>query len=173
MHKWDLDRAVQFVRELETALDPNYHAALAGSTLHKGYSDNDLDVLIIPHSSTRNSYVEVKNLLEAFGMNRRVDCAGVHKKWAKSGSTDTKHVEVWSYKGFKIDIFQLCPEAMERRVFLDIFRPKAPEPEYYQGLLVNAKPGDIVLDEGTGVPYTMCEDCTWKMGQSIYYGESK
>lgn len=170
MSRWDLVSAVQFVRDLETALAPNYHAALAGSTLHKGYSKNDLDVLIIPHSSARNSYVEVKNLLEAFGMNRRVDCAGVHRKWAKHGSTDTKHVEVWSYKGLKIDIFQLCPESAERRVFLDIFRPKTPEPEYYQGLLVNAKPGDTVLDEGTGVPYTRQEDGTWKMGQSIYGG---
>jgi hypothetical protein len=171
--KWDLYRAITFIRELETALAPNYHVALAGSTLHRGYSDNDLDIIVLPHNSIRNSYVEVKNLLEVFGMNRRVDCAGVHKKWAKSGSTDTKHVEVWSYKGLKIDVFQLCPESAERRVFLDIFRPPTPEPEYYQGLLVNAKPGDTVLDEGTGVPYTLREDGTWKMGQSVYYGDSK
>lgn len=111
MYEWSLDAAVQFVRELEEALAPHYHAALAGSTLIKGHSANDLDVIIIPHSTERNRHWEVKGLLEAFGMTRKVKCEHVHRKWARKGSADTKFVEVWDHNGYKVDIFQLSPES--------------------------------------------------------------
>jgi hypothetical protein len=156
MPRLDLDTAVQFVRELEVALAPNYHAALAGSTLHKGHSEKDVDVLIIPHSSDHNRYEEVHDLLVAFGMRRTFRCTVLHKRWAKKGSTDKKYVEVWDHGGLRVDVIQLSPPS--------------PNPAYYRGPIECAETGDVVMDWGTGMPYTLRDDGSWSPGASVYYG---
>lgn len=46
---WTLEDALAVVRDLQfKALQCGYHLALAGGVLNKGYSHNDLDVIVMP-----------------------------------------------------------------------------------------------------------------------------
>ena len=104
---WLLDDALVFVRALELHLAPNYHVALTGSVLFVGHSRKDLDILIYPHRTPTNDYAEVRKILESFDMSLTVDHEAVLRKWSKwNASSDTKHIELWDYKGKRVDVFQ-------------------------------------------------------------------
>lgn len=105
MPKWTLDEAVAMVTRMEKYLLPCYHVALAGSVLHTGESDKDIDILIFPHTTTHHEIQEIHIRLDAFGMKLRVTNEKVREKWKNQGSTDTKYVEVWSYQGKRVDVF--------------------------------------------------------------------
>lgn len=102
--RWSLDKALHFVRELEDHLGGRYHVALGGGVLMKGYSDKDVDIWVYPHSLSDYSLSEMKELLYSFGMSIKVDKETVHTYWKKAGSTDFKHVEIWIYKGKRVDL---------------------------------------------------------------------
>lgn len=108
---WGMETAVEFCRELEQALAPNYHVAMGGSVLHTGSSSNDLDVFVYPRTTTQNSIGAVHRMLLVFGMKLRVPNRVVRRKWEKQGSTDTKYVEVWVYNRRRIDVFYPWMEA--------------------------------------------------------------
>jgi hypothetical protein len=49
---WNLDAGLKVVRELEALLSPlGWHVALAGSVLHQGESNDDLDVILYRHKT--------------------------------------------------------------------------------------------------------------------------
>lgn len=46
---WELEEAVELIQKLEGRVRPcNFHTCLGGSVLHKGFSNNDLDIFILP-----------------------------------------------------------------------------------------------------------------------------
>lgn len=105
--RWYLVEAVDFVRHLVPFLAPHYYPAMTGSVLFKGHSDNDLDIIIYPHTTMHVNLIEVRRLLRKAGLFRRVDRATVVEHWRKAGSDDDKWVEVWDYLGKRVDIFML------------------------------------------------------------------
>ena len=102
---WTLEQGLRFVRLLEQALAPHYHVALLGSVLQKGESAKDIDIMIVPHTTERNNIWEIWSLLNGFGLHFKIGCDVVHDAWRKAGSADTKHVEVWTYRGKRVDVF--------------------------------------------------------------------
>lgn len=102
--RWTLTEALSFVRLLEGYLT-TYHVAITGGVLFRGYSDQDLDLLIYPHT-TASEQIPLRHLLERFGLKRRLDCEFIHREWRRNGSEDTKYIEVYYYGRKRIDIFQ-------------------------------------------------------------------
>ncbi len=102
--KWTLEEALDVIRSLNVCTRAaGYYVGLTGSVLHKGKSHNDLDLLLVPLSDQQLDYDRLVGVLRDFGMTLVVDKERVHARWRKVGSNDTKHVEIWSYKGKKID----------------------------------------------------------------------
>ena len=105
MPKWTLAEGVDFVKHLECYMHPRYHVALGGSVLHKGESDNDIDILVLPHSTDHWELEEIYIRLEAAQMKLKITNEVVMKKWRDGGSTDTKYVEVWTWEHKRVDVF--------------------------------------------------------------------
>jgi hypothetical protein len=109
---WFLDEAIDLVRELDpSVMAYGWHCTLAGSVLYEGSSASDLDLLFFPHKvgggATRNG---LHTALTRFGLERYQTTNQVRAWWAKQGSTDAKHVEVYrdkrpGKKERRIDVF--------------------------------------------------------------------
>jgi hypothetical protein len=102
---WSFDQAILFVRMLEQTLAPIYHVALFGSVLQRGWSNHDLDVMILPHNATELDETYLREQLKQFGMRLVISAERVHTVWRSKGSTDTKHVEIYRYDGKRVDVF--------------------------------------------------------------------
>ena len=51
-HEWELDEVLKLVRELQPKCHAlQYHVALGGGVLNKGYSDKDLDLFFFPFNN--------------------------------------------------------------------------------------------------------------------------
>lgn len=103
---WDLDDALFLVRWLGEKLAPYFGVGMTGSVLHEGGSKNDLDIILFPYSTTRPA-LPADELLVSAGLERRFTAAEVREGWRRKGSTDEKHVEVWTWRGKRVDIFFL------------------------------------------------------------------
>lgn len=70
-----LEDSITFVRWLETQLIPHKaHCALAGSVLHRGSSEKDLDVIVYPRNQrTPRTPEELVTVLEALFPNGKVE----------------------------------------------------------------------------------------------------
>lgn len=106
---WKLGEAIDFVRNLEKKIEPiGFHCTLCGSIFHEGKSDNDLDIIIYPHSSGQMDISMLKKALEEFGLIRRASRGTVARIWESKGSDDMKNVEVYRTEdNRKVDIFHL------------------------------------------------------------------
>lgn len=103
---WTLKEARNTLLRIEAILQPHYHVGMLGSVLHKGHSENDLDIVIFPDSSPRFDVEEVQGLLKGMGLELKVPRDTVLKYWRKKGSNDNKYVEVWFDEiGRRIDVF--------------------------------------------------------------------
>lgn len=104
---WTYYEAVGFLKELKRVLAPvGCAVGLTGSVLLEGHSRSDLDVLLYPLSSSFDAAAVAIALSQA-GLVLRADRARVTAIWRKKGSTDTKHVETWSFQGKRVDFFFL------------------------------------------------------------------
>lgn len=103
---WTLESARDFLQRLERQISPSWHCALGGGVLYRGTSNHDLDVILIPHSTTEpvinhkihDVYWDVSPIYEAmrfFGFERSKTADEMKKHWESKGGGDTKHVEVW------------------------------------------------------------------------------
>lgn len=93
---WKLDDALALVRRLELALSPHgFHVGMTGSVLTKSQSDNDLDLILFPHSTAYVNMAEVRRTLLDAGLKPSYSRAAVAAAWEKRGSFDAKHVERW------------------------------------------------------------------------------
>lgn len=48
---WKIEDAIQFARTIEERIAPQYHVALAGGCLLRGFSDKDVDLIFYPHTT--------------------------------------------------------------------------------------------------------------------------
>jgi hypothetical protein len=107
--QWTLAGAVLFLQELQTIVAPaGYHVGLLGSVLTKGFSDKDLDVLLYPHRTSEQNHEVLRQALVKAGLEPWLSDYEVKEKWRGKDSDDTKHVEVWLYKGQRVDFFLLA-----------------------------------------------------------------
>jgi hypothetical protein len=105
---WTLDAAVEFFRMLWDELEPlGYYVGLTGSVVTKGRSFHDLDIIIYPASTKRRDHAVLLEGLKKAGMKLLFEREVVVKAWRRRGSDDEKHIEVWDYKGKRVDIFFL------------------------------------------------------------------
>lgn len=105
---WTLEGALPLLREVEAVVELlGYHVGLAGSVLTKGFSRNDMDMILYPASTARQPKEAVAAALKGLGMRQTHSVHVVWKAWKKMGSDDTKHVEKWEYRGKAVDVFFL------------------------------------------------------------------
>lgn len=105
---WTQAEAVIFASSLDDWLEKevDYHVALGGSVLFAGSSEHDLDLLIFPKSTeTASSMKDLRNALILAGGTLVFDADTVKRRWRKLGSLDQKHVEIWKFKGRRVDLF--------------------------------------------------------------------
>lgn len=113
---WTLEEALTFVRELAAVIEPaGYYPGLTGSVvfarkgrIYKRRSSSDIDVILYPASTAVVDEEGLKGALRSFGLVLAVPRERVTAKWRKLGSQDDKHVEVWDYRGRKVDFFFLA-----------------------------------------------------------------
>ena len=105
---WGLEKALEFLRALRPALERvGFSCALAGSVLQEGHSDNDLDVVVFPLDTTCCNRSLADMVFKQFGMEQLWHRHEIAEFWHRKGSTDTKHVEVWSHNNRRVDVFFL------------------------------------------------------------------
>lgn len=105
---WTQEDVTDFLCKVRDAIAPHYHVGLCGSMLFGADRSKDLDIIIYPHNlTTHNNLEEVRVLLrEKLDMQLAVRERMVKEIWRKVGSSDTKHVEVWTYKtNYRVDVF--------------------------------------------------------------------
>lgn len=105
---WTWNQAMRMVTMLHSELHPiGYEVGLCGSVLKDGESGKDLDIILFPRNKTTAVHPSVVRdcLLNIEGMRQELTMEQVREIWAEKGSTDTKHVEMWSYNNKRIDFF--------------------------------------------------------------------
>ena len=109
MSLWTLDSALDFIRELHHVLnEAGFAAALTGSVLIRGESDNDLDLVIYPLNAAECSFTALREGLEGAGMKIKFPRHIVARAWHSRGSNDIKTVEAWETPGGRrVDLFLL------------------------------------------------------------------
>lgn len=102
---WSLDDAITFARELQpNANAAGWFIALAGGVLNRGSSSHDLDIVAVPMSTARIDVRKLRRALVAFGMVRTRTASQLRQRWRRKGSDDRKLVEVWRYRGKRVDV---------------------------------------------------------------------
>ena len=105
---WTLEQALEVVRKLDPLTRRiGCFTGLTGSVLHKGRSEKDLDITVIPLDASKpiDLWGICFALKDGMGWKRTHSEADIKKIWADKGSTDIKHVEVWrTPEGRRVDI---------------------------------------------------------------------
>lgn len=104
--RWTLDEGLELIRKLVDPLkNVGYSIGVTGSVLIRGSSNDDIDLLVYPLStSIQNEELAVQTLID-FGFILKYDVEQVHTAWRKMGSTDEKHVRLFRYDGRRVDVF--------------------------------------------------------------------
>jgi hypothetical protein len=94
--RWTWDSALAFLKRIRPGVRAvGYDLALAGSVLHSGESEKDLDVVLFPLTTVKQDQGALRGVLIDCGLIRRAAKDQVQKHWRAAGSLDDKHVEVW------------------------------------------------------------------------------
>jgi hypothetical protein len=115
---WTQREGIEVVQALELHFareaPDTWHAALGGSVLHKGRSEKDLDVIVIPHAADKSPINHafiiraLDPLLVSFGWKKFLSTRDVHEDWERRGITDEKHVSIWlAADGRRVDVLVL------------------------------------------------------------------
>jgi len=105
---WNKTKADNFLSMLIPLLkDIGYGVGITGSILMGKESPNDLDIIIYPISTTEQSYTTLVQALTLAGLKLSFSKERTWLHWAKVGSHDKKHVEIWDFNNHKVDIFFL------------------------------------------------------------------
>lgn len=103
-----MSEATELVSALAGPLaEAGYGLGMCGSVLKNGHSNHDLDLVVFPLRTDRGILSVAKSALRKNGVDPLYDRSVVTSRWRKLGSGDEKHVEVWEYKGKRVDIFFL------------------------------------------------------------------
>jgi len=113
---WTFEEAVEFCRELREQILPiGFNVGLTGSCLYSGKSSKDIDVILYPMKSP--GPWDFKSLRCALQVGGRLKCiknreevngvrgTGYDGKSENPIERDKKWVEVWDYKGKRVDFF--------------------------------------------------------------------
>lgn len=103
--RWTRPRAMAMIKVMEETMAPEYHVALTGSMLVEKEVASDLDIIIFPHTTAHWDADEIRARLKKLGFVPVWSVKDVRRWWKKTGSTDTKHVEVWATLGRRVDFF--------------------------------------------------------------------
>jgi hypothetical protein len=100
-------QAIDICNEIEAKLAPiGYHCGLTGSTLYRGYSEKDIDIIIYPHQVSSELPMQV--VLDAIGAQTDMYPSTSNYEPSKIvPSTTDKLVVVSDYNGIRIDFFFL------------------------------------------------------------------
>lgn len=107
---WDRDEGLEFVVRLQGfVMKHGFNCGITGSILLRPYKiPNDLDIIIYPNNNYKVDLTVLKSVFESMELTQVADRIKTAQVWAKKGSEDTKHVEVWETKDKKkIDFFFL------------------------------------------------------------------
>ena len=107
---WDLPRAFALVSDLQPdLLEAGWSAGITGSVLYKNISYNDLDLILYPLSTADRKATKkaARAVLTKHGLVPHTSVQKVRAHWRKTGSKDTKHVEVWMLERRRVDVFML------------------------------------------------------------------
>lgn len=108
MSDWTLEEGLEVVRWFAPILaNCGFGIGLTGSVLTKGTSNKDLDIIVYPLCTDKAEKFDAKIALVAGGAECKYGRSTVAEAWRKKGSTDNKHVEIWTYNGRRIDVFFL------------------------------------------------------------------
>lgn len=84
-----------------------WELGITGSVLFEGSSTKDGDIIVYPTDESSFDLGLLYAALETLGLNQEFSYPELIKVWRVSKSNDIKHVEVWSYKGKRLDLFIL------------------------------------------------------------------
>lgn len=101
---WTLQQAVELIQELEPAVrELNYHITLGGSVLHKGSSDKDLDLFIVPLNGFPSTPIKILVLL----MDYLGSCRALRDGPNYQADADFHYdqAQLFDYMGKRIDVF--------------------------------------------------------------------
>lgn len=103
-----LEKAIEACIEMEAMLSPiGYHCGLTGSTLYKGESTKDIDIIVYPHQiSEQKTLNQVIDFIEGFHTNMYSSQRSNTISRITPSTTD-KLVVVGDYKGIRVDLFFL------------------------------------------------------------------
>lgn len=107
MPLWTLAEAVPLIQEIEKVVRPlDYHTCLGGSVLHKGESDDDLDIFFIPLNGSDSEAHKILQVLgdEVFGWKG----AGALRDgpdYHSGSSCHFKEMYKFTYLNKRIDVF--------------------------------------------------------------------
>lgn len=109
---WAFAEAQSLIAELEPHLrSVGVAIAMGGSVLHKGYSEKDLDIIVYPMNATRawsDWPDDVQRVLDKAGFKMKCNRYCVWREWKVGNrSDDHKRVEVFKYKGRRVDVIYL------------------------------------------------------------------
>lgn len=103
-----LEEAIKVAREIEEKLkEIGYHCGLTGSTLYKGESRKDIDIIVYPHDSEKQKTLD--EILEHLAVNddRHYPSQRFFIPSEITPSTTDKLVIVTMFKGIRVDLFFL------------------------------------------------------------------
>jgi len=111
---WTLDKALQLVRNLQPHLmEVGWFAALAGGVLNKGYSEHDLDLVLVPMKTDSTDIGSLHQVLHFVGWERTHEAEEMREHWKAKGSPDGKFVEVYrTVSGRRVDVIVAYPEGV-------------------------------------------------------------
>lgn len=110
---WRLDEALRLVRHLSPILlEAGWGIGLTGSVLLTGKSYNDVDIIVYPQNDGKIDRESLYQALIQGGLDQRFTVGEVHRAWHQQGSSDCKHVEVWSVRD---------PDVMPKAARVDVF----------------------------------------------------
>ena len=103
---WTLSELLDFLTTIRPHIRrAGFELGVTGSVLFEGKSDHDGDVVIYPSDASSFDLCVLYSALEQLGLNLEFSHAEILKLWRGQKSNDIKHVEVWSYKGKRLDLF--------------------------------------------------------------------
>jgi hypothetical protein len=103
---WIFPELLEFLTRIRPFISrAGFELGVTGSVLFEGKSDHDGDVVIYPRDASSFDLSVLYSALEQLGLNLEFSHAELLKLWRMKKSNDTKHVEIWSYKGKRLDLF--------------------------------------------------------------------
>lgn len=100
--------AREFLRAIRPGInETGFEIGLTGSVLFDGWSEQGMDLIIYPRNSSDYRLSLLYSTLRGYGLRCVMARSTLATAWRLKGSTDTKHVEIWSYEDRRVDLFFL------------------------------------------------------------------